>query len=94
MGGPSYQQMYRRRTDGDCAADTLSSTSISGRIIPPSLPGSGAFESNDPSGQVLLQSLMDLPNHFQFDVVGRFVAVTDCSSCATCATRTACREFA
>jgi len=30
-------------------------------------------EGNDPENQFLLQSVMDLPAHFQFDVVGRYV---------------------
>ena len=30
-------------------------------------------EGNDPQNQVLIQSILDLPAHFQFDVVGRYV---------------------
>jgi iron complex outermembrane receptor protein len=30
-------------------------------------------EGNDPQQQFLLQSILDLPAHFQFDVVGRYV---------------------
>ena len=30
-------------------------------------------EGNDPENQVLIQSILDLPAHFQFDVVGRYV---------------------
>ena len=30
-------------------------------------------EGNDPENQVLLQSILDLPAHFQFDVTGRYV---------------------
>ena len=37
------------------------------------VPGADTFEGNDPHNQVVLQSLMDLPHNFQFDVVGRYV---------------------
>jgi iron complex outermembrane receptor protein len=30
-------------------------------------------EGNDPDNQVMIQSIMDLPAHFQFDLVGRYV---------------------
>jgi iron complex outermembrane recepter protein len=30
-------------------------------------------EGNDPENQFLIQSILDLPAHFQFDVVGRYV---------------------
>ncbi len=30
-------------------------------------------EGNDPQNQFLLQSIVDLPAHFQFDVLGRYV---------------------
>ena len=34
-------------------------------------------EGNDPDNQALLQSIMDLPGHFQFDLVGRYVDTLD-----------------
>ncbi|HWD94188.1 MAG TPA: TonB-dependent receptor [Verrucomicrobiae bacterium] len=34
---------------------------------------SSVREGNDPENQVMLQSIMDLPAHFQLDVVGRYV---------------------
>jgi iron complex outermembrane receptor protein len=30
-------------------------------------------EGNDPENQVMVQSILDLPAHFQFDLVGRYV---------------------
>ena len=36
------------------------------------LPGSDTFEANDPQNQFLLQSMMDLPAHLQFDTVARY----------------------
>ena len=41
---------------------------------PTVVPGAEELEGNDPSSQFVLQSMMDLPRHFQFDVVGRFVS--------------------
>jgi iron complex outermembrane receptor protein len=40
---------------------------------PAVLRGSDTFEANDPTHQVLFQSIMDLPWHFQFDAVARYV---------------------
>ncbi len=34
-------------------------------------------EGNDPDNQVLIQSIMDLPAHFQLDLVGRYVDTLD-----------------
>jgi iron complex outermembrane recepter protein len=39
------------------------------------LPESYLFEAIDPEHQVIIQSMMDLGKHFQFDVVGRYVDV-------------------
>ncbi|HUJ09354.1 MAG TPA: TonB-dependent receptor plug domain-containing protein [Verrucomicrobiae bacterium] len=36
------------------------------------VPGSDTFEAIDPRHQFLIQSMMDLPAHFQFDLVGRY----------------------
>jgi iron complex outermembrane receptor protein len=36
-------------------------------------PGSATFEGDDPESQALLQSIMNLPENFQFDMVGRYV---------------------
>jgi iron complex outermembrane recepter protein len=38
------------------------------------VPGSDDLEGNDPTHQFVLHSMMDLPRHFQFDVVARFVS--------------------
>jgi iron complex outermembrane receptor protein len=37
------------------------------------VPGSDTFEAVDPHNQFLLQSIVDLPWHFQLDLVGRYV---------------------
>jgi iron complex outermembrane recepter protein len=39
------------------------------------LPGTELVEAIDPNHQVLLHSIMDLPNGFQLDIVGRYVDV-------------------
>ncbi|HEX2831471.1 MAG TPA: TonB-dependent receptor [Thermoanaerobaculia bacterium] len=38
------------------------------------LPFSAAFEAQDPSHQLLVQSILDLPRGVQFDVIGRYVS--------------------
>ena len=40
---------------------------------PAVVPGSALFEAIDPNNQVLVQSIMDLPAHFQLDWIGRYV---------------------
>jgi iron complex outermembrane receptor protein len=40
---------------------------------PAVLPASGSVEGNDPHNQVLLQSMMDLPENFQLDLTARYV---------------------
>jgi iron complex outermembrane receptor protein len=37
------------------------------------VPGTDVIEGNDPNNQVMLQSIMNLPHHWQFGVVGRYV---------------------
>ncbi len=37
------------------------------------LPGSVTIEANDPQHQFLVQSMLDLPGHFRFDTVARYV---------------------
>jgi iron complex outermembrane receptor protein len=44
------------------------------RLTPEVLVFSDAFEAQDPQGQILLQSVMDLPHGVQLDVVGRHIA--------------------
>ncbi len=39
------------------------------------VPGSDLLEAQDPANQVLLQSVMDLPKNFQFDLFGRYVDI-------------------
>ncbi len=41
------------------------------------VPGTELLESNDPKNQITLQSILDLPRNFQFDVVGRYVDVLE-----------------
>ena len=37
------------------------------------VPGSDIFEADDPNNQSMLQSIMDLPGHVQFDLMARHV---------------------
>lgn len=40
---------------------------------PPSLPGAEFYEALDPNNQIMLQSILDLPYHFQLDLSGRYI---------------------
>ncbi|HEY4155722.1 MAG TPA: hypothetical protein VGM24_09840, partial [Puia sp.] len=42
-------------------------------LSPAVLPGADIFEGVDPHHQAMLQSVVDLPEHIQFDVNARFV---------------------
>ncbi|HUJ72383.1 MAG TPA: TonB-dependent receptor plug domain-containing protein, partial [Verrucomicrobiae bacterium] len=47
------------------------------------LAGSDTFEALDPRHQFLLQSMMDLPGHFQFDLLGRYAEALTASAITT-----------